>query len=85
MRLVILLLCILALTAILLLAVYQTDLGMLVGGWIPDGFWVWLHSGAAESGAESAYDLEWLVFALQSGIVSTVTVLLVDRWLRRFR
>jgi len=85
MRIVILLFCIVALTAILLLAAFRTSLGALMGSVFPDGFWVWLHAGTEDWGAESGYDLEWMVFSIACAFMATIVVLLVDRWLRRTR
>ena len=85
MRIVILLFCIVALTAILLWSTYHTSLGALMGSVFPDGFWVWLHAGTEDRGAESGYDLEWVVFAILCTFLATIVVLLVDRWLRKSR
>jgi hypothetical protein len=85
MRILILFFCIVALTAILLWAAFRTSLGALMGSVFPDGFWVWLHAGAEDRGAESGYDLEWAVFAVVCAFVATIVVLLVDRWQRKSR
>lgn len=85
MRVMIILLAIVALTAALLWAVYHTALGTVVGGLVSDGFRAWLHAGSPDRGAEAGYDREFIVLAIGCAAAATLVVWLVDRGVRRYR
>ncbi len=85
MHRVILSLFVAALAVLLLWAVYHTGFGILVGGLLPDDFWTWIHTQAPAAGAESGYDLEFLILAGLCLLLAALIVLPIDRRLRRFR
>ena len=76
----------LALAALMLWSIYNTQIGLDVAqSLVPQEFWSWLHDRLALSGAEAGHDIELLVFTMICIILAGILVAslraLAKRWL----
>ena len=76
----------LALAALMLWSLYNTQIGLDVAqSLVPQEFWSWLHDRLALSGAEAAHDIELLVFTVicivVAGVLAASLRALTERWL----
>lgn len=60
----------LALALVIVILIYNTEFGRNIIGFVPTEVWFWLHEHFKTQGAESGYDLEFVLMCVLSLIVA---------------